>query len=61
MIIIFPDMEEEGDLYKQTGVTPSDGICVPEVTVALCMNIYMKKSKREPIIMEKNTVHNISN
>jgi hypothetical protein len=48
-------------MYKQTGVTPSDGILVPEVTVALCMNIYTKKSKREPIIMEKNTVHNISN
>ena len=53
--------QEEGDLYKQTGVTPSDGILVQEVTVVFIMNIYTKKSKREQIIMKKNTAHNISN
>ena len=54
-------MYQEGDLYKQTGVTPSGGILVREVTVAFIMNIYTKKSKREQIIMKKNTAHNISN
>jgi hypothetical protein len=51
---------QEGDLYKQTGVTPSDGLCVLEVTVALFMNIYKKCQKSNKVSSKKQTAHTIS-